>query len=133
MLSVRNLFIILLLVSSITLSHTYRCFQCMSTQEPACGNSFDPSARGIKIVEAKADELCWATRIGNTFGRAVMLTEMCSWGKDKCVTAFIDDATVTYCCCTSDLCNTQNMPQNTTTTTVRDHLLFERELLTEKL
>ena len=47
----------------ITFNHGYRCFKCFSTQEPGCGDPFNPSAPGIKIVEAKQDELCWVISI----------------------------------------------------------------------
>ncbi len=48
----------------------------MSTEESACGDPFNPTAPGIKIVEAKPDELCWVGHIQRNFILFIRMSDL---------------------------------------------------------
>ncbi|CAF3427569.1 unnamed protein product [Rotaria socialis] len=105
-----SVFLIFYLLSGLSFSQGYNCYECWSVLTPGCGEPFKPNATGVSILAAGAGQFCGAWRTTHDDGsegisRNVVDTSWCSFGENACKTEKNQNVTDTMCCCSSELCN----------------------------
>ncbi|CAF3787791.1 unnamed protein product [Rotaria magnacalcarata] len=82
-----SVFLIFYLLSGLSFSQGYNCYECWSVLTPGCGEPFKPTASGVSILVAGPDQLCGAWRITHDDGsegisRNVVDVSWCSFGEN---------------------------------------------------